>query len=170
MKRMHLAAALMTGLFLTQWAGAIEIYRWEDEKGQVHVSDVVPKKYRNSATRIEVRTPSAEPAESAKPKAAEVKSAAPAKPEATPAVPAQPNAKETAAKDAAPKDATPKDATPKDAAEASTDCETLLRQYRESLECFAPYRTATGGIKAEAFEKCKELPDPSDRCPQQKAQ
>ena len=40
-------------------------------------------------------------------------------------------------------------------------CEARKRRYRESQECFAPYRTATGGIKREAFQHCIELKQPN---------
>ena len=39
-------------------------------------------------------------------------------------------------------------------------CEARKRRYRESQECFAPYRTATGGIKRGAFQHCVELKQP----------
>ena len=34
-------------------AQAAVIYRWVDEDGRTHVSDVVPEKYRKSATRVD---------------------------------------------------------------------------------------------------------------------
>ena len=46
----------------------------------------------------------------------------------------------------------------------ASDCAARLRRYRESQECFAPYRTVTGAIKAEAYQRCVELPDPSPQC------
>jgi hypothetical protein len=45
-------------------------------------------------------------------------------------------------------------------AAARAACEEQKRAYRESERCFAPYRTANGGIKAEAFQKCKEVKEP----------
>lgn len=39
-------------------------------------------------------------------------------------------------------------------------CETALRLYQESEACFAPYRNATGGLKAEAFQHCTEVKQP----------
>ena len=44
--------------------------------------------------------------------------------------------------------------------QARAACEEQKRLYRESERCFAPYRTANGGIKAEAFQKCKEMKEP----------
>lgn len=45
-----------------------------------------------------------------------------------------------------------------------TDCETWRRLYRESEDCFGPYRTTRGGTKAEAFEKCNPIPSPELKC------
>ncbi len=47
------------------------------------------------------------------------------------------------------------------------DCAQLLRRYRESQECFAPYRMANGAVRPEAFVLCGPgLPDPSGQCVQ----
>lgn len=44
------------------------------------------------------------------------------------------------------------------------DCETLQRRYLESQACFARYRLANGGLKAEASRRCTSVRDPSPRC------
>ncbi|MBK0392423.1 hypothetical protein [Ramlibacter algicola] len=42
------------------------------------------------------------------------------------------------------------------------DCRAWRAEYAKSQACFAPYRTATGGLKAEAFLACgPEVLDPS---------
>jgi hypothetical protein len=41
------------------------------------------------------------------------------------------------------------------------ECQAQLRAYRESIECFAPYRLANGGIRPEAFKVCKEVKQPA---------
>ena len=155
------AAVLVGSLASASAAMALEIYKWEDETGQVHISDVVPNKYKKSATRIEVRGATEEPKPAATDATAKEKTKAAEPVKAAPEVPK---------KAAAPTSAAPAPASPKPAAAVETtadenDCATQLRLYRESQECFAPFRTATGGIRAEAFEKCKERPDPSERCP-----
>ena len=49
----------------------------------------------------------------------------------------------------------------------ASDCAELLRRYRESQECFAPYRMANGGLRPEAFQLCgPDLPAPSGQCVQ----
>mgnify|MGYP001767041620 CR=1 FL=1 len=45
-----LAASLAFG------AGATDIYRWVDENGRTHLSDVVPERYRDTATRVDSRS------------------------------------------------------------------------------------------------------------------
>ena len=154
------AAVLVGSLASASAAMALEIYKWEDETGQVHISDVVPNKYKKSATRIEVRGATEEPKPAATDATAKEKTKAAEPVKAAPEVP-----KKTAPTATAPTPSTPKPAAAVDASGDESDCETQLRLYRESQECFAPFRTATGGIRAEAFEKCKERPDPSDRCP-----
>jgi len=55
-------------------------------------------------------------------------------------------------------------ATPRIAAK-EPDCVALRQRYRESAACFAPYRTASSAIKAEAFDKCgTPVLDPADKC------
>lgn len=44
--------------------------------------------------------------------------------------------------------------------QAQATCEEQKRRYAESQACFAPYRLANGGIRPEAYEKCKEAPQP----------
>jgi hypothetical protein len=42
------------------------------------------------------------------------------------------------------------------------DCRAWRAEYARSQACFAPYRNATGGIKAEAFRVCgPEVLDPA---------
>lgn len=42
-------------------------------------------------------------------------------------------------------------------------CERAQREFRESQECFARFRVVGGGVKAEAFEHCKEIMQPQCR-------
>ena len=44
--------------------------------------------------------------------------------------------------------------------EEQAACQARLREYRQSIECFAPYRTVKGGVRPEAFQHCKEVPQP----------
>ena len=47
--------------------------------------------------------------------------------------------------------------TPSQSQEA---CQARLREYRASVECFGRFRTTTGGVRPEAFQHCKEVPQP----------
>jgi hypothetical protein len=47
---------------------------------------------------------------------------------------------------------------------SQTECEAAQRRYKESIDCFAPFTNANGTTRAEAFEKCTPVPDPSQRC------
>lgn len=49
---------------------------------------------------------------------------------------------------------------PMDMGEKRMRCREKWREYRESQACFAPYRLANGGVKAEAFKYCKEVKQP----------
>jgi hypothetical protein len=44
------------------------------------------------------------------------------------------------------------------------DCDALRRRYAQSQACFAPYRLANGAVRPEAFERCREMPDPALTC------
>jgi Domain of unknown function (DUF4124) len=147
---MRTALALLLLGLLSFPACAADIYRWVDENGKVHVSDVVPEKYRNSAKRIDSRESEVSPQQR---RDAEARAAAE-------------RAKADAAATAAPADAAQSTAQParKPAAAAGTECEQAHRLYKESVDCFAPFVTAGGAVKGDAFKQCTALPDPSPRC------
>jgi hypothetical protein len=42
-------------------------------------------------------------------------------------------------------------------------CQEDWKRYRASQRCFARYRLANGGVRAEAFQHCKEVKQP-DLC------
>lgn len=159
--RLRLLSVACCALWLLP-AHAADIYRWVDDQGKTHLSDTVPERYRQGATRIDPRSydlttdQKAEAQNRAareKARAALVEAqrermqrAAPARPSLAPAS-AAPAATAKASQPAKP-----------------DDCDTLRRLYRESLDCFAPYVTATGGVKTEAFQKCEVRKDPSPQC------
>jgi hypothetical protein len=123
------------------------MYRWVDENGKVHVSDLVPEKYKKTAKRIDSTQFEASDADR---KAAEDRAAADL---------ARANAGADKGAAAA---AMAQGAKPKPPAE--TECETAHRQYKESIDCFAPFVNVNGSTRAEAFEKCTSVRDPSRRC------
>lgn len=154
------ARIMLLGLIaLSAVADAADLYRWEDENGRTHVSDVVPAAYRNVATRVD--TSPSEISESqqqeARERAAREKALADANARA---------AQEKAAQQApAPAAAIERPTT------SSDECEQLIREYRESQECFAPFRFGwrdgrhrRGGVREEAYLYCKRVQSPYAKC------
>lgn len=146
---------LLLGLSPGAWA--TDIYRWVDENGRTHLSDVVPERYRDRATRIDSRqyelTPEQqrEARERAAREAERTPHPSPAAAEA-PVPPAPAAVREPVTK------------RPAQTVNANTDCATWWRLYRESQACFGPYRLVGGGIKPEAFDRCNEIPSPELPC------
>jgi hypothetical protein len=136
------------------WGGtahAKDLYRWVDEKGTTHIADTVPPEYKKSAKRIDTRASQVSESDRAQAIARA--------------------AREKAAADGAGAANTPSkvDLTAeKQPATSGTDqnasCDQLRRAYAASQGCFAPYRAANGAVKAEAYQRCTEVPDPSPRC------
>jgi len=138
---------------------ASDIYRWVDDEGRTHLSDSVPDRYKDSATRVDTRRYELTPeqqreaqdrADRERTRSATIEPAAPAPSEApapASAAPPQPPVKR-----------------PVERVTANTDCVTWWRLYRESQECFGPFHTVGGGIKPEAFDHCNEVPGPEPKC------
>lgn len=148
---------------LVNAAGAA-VYRWVDDQGKVHYSEVVPQRYQSVAKRMDApaNEPSAEQRREALARAQqEATRAADMASERAAERERLPPASTPAAVDA-PKPAGKRPAqTPND----QTDCETWQRLYEESIECFGPFRTVGGGIKPGAFEVCNVVvAPPSSRC------
>ena len=143
-------------------AHAGDIYVWTDENGKTHLADSVPAKYRKAAVRIDSSqfelTPEEQREAAAARAALEKKAAAVSAPAPTkPARPATPGA------------AAPLRAPASNGAPSARECEALQREYRESLECFAPYVNANGSLKPGAFASCKSVVNPTLRCGSPKA-
>jgi len=125
-------------------AHATDIYRWVDDKGKVHFSDSVPEKYKRSATQTDSRryelneAQLRERAERASRNAVMPQSSGSLTQQGRPQAAANP---------------------PEQA-----DCAALRRQYLESQDCFGRFRNVNGSIKAEAFQHCTEVQDPTPKC------
>lgn len=142
-------------------AASAVIYRWIDKQGHTHFGDAVPSEYKDVAKPVDSKaaSPSAEEQRRAIERAAELKEklrAAQALKTATPAGASAPTPRPASAATAPRR--------PPNAPTEGTDCETWRRLYRESLECFGPYRTARGATKAEAFSYCTPVVEPPPRC------
>jgi hypothetical protein len=156
---LHLLSRLLGGaaLLCALSAQAAVIYRWVDESGRTQVSDVVPEKYRKSAIRVD----SSESAVSPERKRQAEETAARTKALADEAERRRQSAQRPITPAASAPVATKR---PAQSVTDDTDCDTWRRLYRESEDCFGPYRTTRGGTKGEAFEKCNPIPSPELKC------
>lgn len=151
MRRILLVAVALVPLL----AAARDIYRWVDESGRVHIADTVPDRYRGVATRLDGKVP--EPSAQQRAEAAERA----AKDRARLAeIDAARQAQAAASSASAPAAR----AAPRAAATGGSECDRLWQEYHESQVCFGPYFLGQGGIRAEAYSKCKEVRNPSQQC------
>lgn len=134
---------------------AADIYRWVDESGRTHFSDAVPEKYKKSTTKVDSRQYelTIEQQKEAAARAVQEKARV-----------AATKQRKTDTATAEVPDPAAVQVKPRPVVNESTDCATLQRLYKESQECFSPYRTANGSTKAEAFEKCTPINDPTTQC------
>ncbi len=133
---------------------AATVYRWVDEQGKVHYSEVVPERYRNVAKPLGIapNQPTAEQQREALERAQKEKARAAAIATNRSLLPASAAAAPAPSRSAGKRPAQ----VPND----QTDCETWQRLYMESIECFGPYRTVRGATKPEAFDVCNVVPEP----------
>ena len=140
------------------------VYRWVDDQGKVHYAEVVPQRYQGVAKRVgaEANEPSAEQRRDALARAQREKADAAARAAERQRPPARAASAPSAV--AGPRPAARRPAQiPND----QTDCKTWQRLYRESIECFGPFRTTRGATKPEAFEVCNVVSEPPpSRCRQ----
>lgn len=112
-----------------------EIFKWVDEKGRTHFGEILPEKYRKSATTLtpppvntikgnELRGPGGSD---------DYRSAAPAE-ALPPEVPPVQSEKEL--------------------------CQARQLKFRQSQECFAKYRNANGSLRSEASQECENVEQP----------
>lgn len=163
--RLHTFTRLLgsAALLCVLSAQATVIYRWVDENGRTHVSDVVPPKYMKSATRVDSSESAVSPERKRQAEEAAARTKAFADEAARRRQSAQASAPAAAAA-SAPASAATTIKRPAQGVTDDTDCETWRRLYRESEDCFGPYRTTRGATKAEAFEKCNPIPSPELKC------
>lgn len=135
---------------------AATIYRWTDDQGKTHYAESVPEKYQKSAQPLSPAnsSPTQEQQREARERAArennrasEIEAAA---------------SKTRPASKPAPSTQAPK--RPAQVPDEKTDCETWTRLFRESLDCFGPYRTTRGATREEAFTYCTPVDELPSRC------
>ncbi len=149
-------AFLFVCSMLFSTAYATTIYQWVDENGRTQISDTVPARYKDVATQVD--TSASRVSEQQRQEALERVARQKEQVEAANRARA-----EAAAASAADKSAQSKN-TPPVIDSKSADCEQLMRAYRESQECFAPFRRVQGGTREEAYKYCTPVADPSSQC------
>lgn len=163
-----MALVALVALGLSSASDSAVVYRWVDKYGKTHFGDTVPSEYKAVARPVDtpVAAPSAEEqrqavarvaAEKEKLRQAQGGGSAAASSAATASAP-------SGAAASAPPVLIMPIKRPTHAPNAGTDCETWRRLYQESLDCFGPFTTVRGGIKAEAFEVCTPVSEPPLRC------
>jgi hypothetical protein len=155
--RPHAIVAFVCAAAATFAAWGADIYVWTDESGKTHLADSVPPRYRHSAVRIDSSQFELSPEQQRDAAAARL---AIEKKAAASAPPAR------ASRAAPPRTAGPLSALPASAPPTvnSNECAALQREYRESLECFAPFMNANGSLKPGAFAACKSVVNPTLKC------
>lgn len=137
---------------------ALDIYRWTDEMGKVHISDTVPEKYRSVAKLVNYSkgNTSDAPQQNSGAKVANTK---------RPPAPDQ---------DADASQATAIGARKPAQATQPLSCNQKWDEYYRSQECFAQYmvRNGMGGsfIRPEAYQNCQEVKTPTMECEYDKRQ
>lgn len=145
------AAVAMCSSMVAQAAG---IYRWTDEQGKSHASDRPPAGVRPDKVRLEdsrTHELTRRQREEAKARALRDKSLR------DQGLPVPPPAHS--------RSGLPLTVTPvPDKQPDETECQRMVRLYRESEACFAPYKIANGKTRPEAFEHCQQVVEPSVKC------
>lgn len=144
------AAALVVLAGALATAHAAEVYKWVDENGRVHYGNSVPDAQKSKAKAVELKGAQLTADQRAAAEARLEREKAALQEMSRKREPTQPPVATLPAPKPAPAGGKP-------------TCEQEWARFHQSAACFAPYRLATGGIKAEAFKVCAEVPTPS--CP-----
>jgi len=152
-----IAAAL--GLF-SPVARSASICRWVDANGRTQMSDVVPDKFKQSATCSDSRKYELSPGQQreAERRVAEQQIRMRDK------IAQPPKQAASIAPGTTKEKSLPIAKRPTELVTDSTDCQTRWRLYDESVACFGPYRTTQGATKPEGFDKCNDIPSPEIKC------
>ena len=129
------------------------VYRWVDDLGKTHYSEIVPPQYQGVAKQVDApaNSPTAKQRRDAQARAQKAKAKAGATDTYQQRLPASALPASAAS--------SPVGKRPAQTPTEQTDCETWGRLYEESMACFGPYKTVRG-IKSEAFEVCNVVTEP----------
>lgn len=143
-------AIFLMSLAAMSAAGAADVYRWTDHQGKTNVSDRPPERHKGKVRRDHYKTHelTERQREEAKSRALAEKSLRDRGVYVPPGVPMDLEADEPMP----------------DEQRQETECERMTRLYRESEACFAPYKLWNGATRAEAFQYCTPVVEPSIKC------
>jgi hypothetical protein len=133
-------------------AHAADIYVWTDDSGKTHLADSVP---RSTASRR---------ADRFEPVRADARAAARGRGRARGAREEGERVSAPSRPRTAPSRAPRRRAAGRDRAAVGERMRRLQREYRESLECFAPYVNANGSLKPGASQACRSIVNPTQKC------
>jgi Domain of unknown function (DUF4124) len=154
-----------------------DIYRWVDDQGQTQMSDVVPEKYRDKATRINSRRYELTPEQKADARSRARYEAQRARDERELERRAQAEAQSLelqreyrAANELARSRERARTTTSTGSDSRHSACDDAWRRYHEGVACFSRFATtnvggATVRIRPEAYQFCVDAPLPSPSCP-----
>ena len=155
-----------------------DIYRWVDDQGQTQVSDVLPEKYRDKATRINSKKYELTSEQKADARDRAVYEAQRARDENQMRSQAQYEAQvqdrerererqyRTAQELARARAQTSQEAAVDG---AKSQCEALWRRYNDGVACFSRFAAGNAGggsvrIRSEAYQFCTDAPLPPSSC------
>ena len=146
---MRLALFLMS-LAVMSVACAADVYRWTDSQGKAHASDRPPERHQSKVRRDHYKTHelTEREREEARSRALAEKSLRDRSVYLPPLAPMELG----------------EDEPMPDEPRRETECERMTRLYRESEACFAPYKLWNGATRAEAFQYCTVVVEPSIKC------
>ena len=153
---------------------AADIYRWVDDQGQTQVSDVVPERYRDRASRINSRKFELTSEQKFEARDRAVYRAQRARDENVlrrqaneEALAGEQKRGDRAAQDLAHARAKTNPVTP--AGNTNKQCDALWRHYNDGVACFGRFAAGNVGggsvrIRPEAYQFCTDAPLPPSSC------
>lgn len=174
MKPRNLILAGLLGMAMHALQAA-DIYRWVDDQGQTQMSDVVPEKYRDKATRINSKKYELTSDQKADARDRAVYEAQRARDEKEIRRQAQyeDQARERERRYLANQElarARAKANQSSSSDSARNNCEELWRRYNDGVACFSRFAAGNVGggsvrIRPEAYQFCTDAPLPPSSCP-----
>ncbi len=174
MKPRNLILAGLLGMAMHALQAA-DIYRWVDDQGQTQMSDVVPEKYRDKATRINSKKYELTSDQKADARDRAIYEAQRARDEKEMRRQAQyeDQARERERRYLANQELARARAKANQASSsdrARNNCEELWRRYNDGVACFSRFAAGNVGggsvrIRPEAYQFCTDAPLPPSSCP-----